>query len=266
MLSAGIETDPKKIATVKLWPRSETITQVHKFLGFTNYYRKFLYQYAHIARPLNKLISRDNAKKKRTNVVWDDSCEEAFQKLKELCSNTPCLAYPDYKKEFKLYTDASESGLGAVLAQKKDNGIDHPIAYASRTLSKSEQNNYAHKLEFLALKWAVTDRFHKYLYGGSFQVYTDNNLLMYILSTVKLDAIGQRWVASLAPYNFSFHYNPGRQNVVVDSLLNIPWENVSFQDSMDFNVVKAVVDKGEANTVACIETDLIEPKLTVQMQ
>ena len=263
--SAGIETDPKKIAAVKLWPRPETITQVRKFLGFTNYYRKFLYHYAHIARPLNKLISGDNAKKKRTKVIWDDSCEEAFQKLKESCSNTPCLAYPDYKKEFKLYTDASESGLGAVLAQKKDDGIERQIAYASRTLSKSERNYDAHKLEFLALKWAVTDRFHKYLYGGSFQVYTDNNPLTYILSTAKLDAIGQRWVASLAPYNFGLHYNPGRQNVVADSLLRIPWENVSFQDSMDFNVVKAVVDKGETNMVACIEPDLLEPKLMVQM-
>ena len=183
-----------------------------------------------------------------------------------MCSDTPCLEYPDYKKEFKLYTDASKSGLGAVLAQKKDNGIERPIAYASRTLSKSERNYDAHKLEFLALKWAVTDRFHEYLYGSSFQVYTDNNPLTYILSTAKLDAIGQRWVASLAPYNFGLHYNPCRQNVVADSLLRIPWENVSFQDSMDFNVVKAVVVKGEANMVACIEPDLLEPKVTEQMQ
>ena len=263
---AGIETDPKKIAAVKLWPRPETTTQVRKFLGFTNYYRKFLYHYAQIARPLNKLISGDNASKKRTKIVWDDNCEEAFQKLKELCSNTPCLAYPDYKREFKLNTDASESGLGAVLAQKKDDGIECPIAYASRTLSKFERNYDTHKLEFLALKWAVTDRFHEYLYGGSFQVYMDNNPLTYILSTAKLDAIRQRWVASLAPYNFGLHYNPGRQNIVADSLLRIPWENASFCDSKDFNVVKAVVDKGDTNMVACIEPDLLEPKLTVQMQ
>ena len=186
--------------------------------------------------------------------------------MKELCSDKPCLAYPDNKKEFKLYTDVSESGLGAVLAQKKDNSVECPIAYASRKLSKLEQNYDAHKLEFLALKWAVTDRFHEYLYGGSFQVYTDNNPLTYILSTAKLDAIGQRWVASLAPYNFGLHYNQGWQNVVADSLSRIPWENVTFQDSMDFNVVKAVVDKGETNMVACIEPDLLEPKLIVQMQ
>ena len=76
----GIETDLKKIAAEKLLPRPETVTQVRKFLGFSNYFRKFLYHYAHITRPLNKLISGDNAKRKRNKVVWDDSCEEAFQK------------------------------------------------------------------------------------------------------------------------------------------------------------------------------------------
>ena len=84
--------------------------------------------------------------------------------------------------------------------------MDCVIAYASRTLSKSEKNYDAHKLEFLALKWSVTERFHKSLYGGHFEVYTDNNLLTYILTTAKLDATGQRWVASLANYNFKVFY------------------------------------------------------------
>ena len=120
-------------------------------------------------------------------------------------------------------------------------------------------------MEFLALKWEVTDRFHEYLYGGSFDVYTDNNPLTYILTSAKLDAISQRWVASLAPYNFSIHYNPGRHNVVADSLSRIPWENVPFQDMMDFNIVKAVVNKGEANSIAMVEPDMLEEKLTLQL-
>ena len=115
----GIETDPKKIVAVKLWPRPETVTQVRKFLGFTNYYRKFLYRYAQIAKPLNQLISGENSKRKRAKVIWNEDCENAFLTLKELCSNTPCLAYPDYTSRFKLYTDASKQGLGAVLAQMK---------------------------------------------------------------------------------------------------------------------------------------------------
>ena len=101
------------------------------------------------------------------------------------------LAYPNYRQKFKMYTDGSESGLGAVLTQIKEDNLERPIAYASRTLSKSKQNYDTHKLEFLALKWAVTDRFVEYLYGGTFDIYTDNNLLTYILTSVKLDAVGQ---------------------------------------------------------------------------
>ena len=145
-------------------------------------------------------------------------------------------------------------------------GIERPIAFASRMLLKSERNYDAHKLEFLALKWAVTDWFHEYLYGGSFEVFMDNNPLMYILSSAKLDAIGQWWVASLAPYNFSLHYNPGRHNVVADSLSRILWANVEFQDSMDFGLVKAFVDKGEFNSLACVEPELVDERFTVQMR
>ena len=83
-------------------------------------------------------MSGKNAKKKPSSVEWTPDCEVVFQKLKELCSNMPVLAYPDYKQKFKLYTDASESGLGAVLTQIKEDNLERPVAYASRTLSKSE--------------------------------------------------------------------------------------------------------------------------------
>ena len=168
---------------------------------------------------------RENANKKKTLVEWNEECQEAFNRLKQLCNQTPILAYANYKKPFKLHTDASENGLGAVLYQKQDDGMDCVIAYASRTLSKSEKNYDAHKLEFLALKWSVTERFHEYLYGGEFDVYMDNNLLTYILTTAKLDATRQRWVASLANYNFKIFYRSGKLNVEADALLRIPWEN-----------------------------------------
>ena len=121
--------------------------------------------------------------------------------------------------------DATENGLGAVLYQKQDDGMDYVIAYASWTISKSEKNYDAHKLEFLALKWSVTERFHEYLYGGEFEVYTDNNPLTYILTTARLDMTGQRWVASLANYNFKIFYRSGKLNVEADALSRIPWEN-----------------------------------------
>ena len=130
-------------------------------------------------------------------------------------------------------------------------------------MSKSECNYDAHKLEFLALKWSVTSQFHEYLYGGTFDVYTDNNPLTYILTSAKLDAIGQCWIASLGPYKFSLHYNPRRQNTVADSLSRIPWENTTFYDEIDYNVVKVVVHKGGMNTSGMIEPELIydDPKI-----
>ena len=140
----------------------------------------------------------EHASKKKTLVEWTAKCQQAFEQLKELCSQTPISVYANYRKPFKLHTDASENRLGVVLYQKQDGGTDHIIVNASQTLSKSERNYDAHKLEFLALKWSVTERFHEYLYGGHFEVYTDNNPLTYILTTAKLDASGQRWVASLA--------------------------------------------------------------------
>ena len=115
--------------------------------------------------------------------------------------------------------------MGAVLYQKQDNDTECVIEYASRTLSKSERNYDTHKLQFLALKWSITERFHEYLYGGHFEVYTDNNPLTYILTTAKLDATGQRWVASLAKYNFKIFYKSGKLNVEADALSRIPWEN-----------------------------------------
>ena len=113
--------------------------------------------------------------------------------------------------------------LGAVLYQEQDNE-NRVIAYASQTLSNSERNYPAHKFEFLALKWAITDHFHEYLYGGNFDVYMDNNPLTCILTTAKLDATGQRWVAKLVNYNFSLHYRSSRSNIDADALSTIPWD------------------------------------------
>ena len=111
------------------------------------------------------MVSGENANRKKALVEWSEECQEAVSKLKQLCSQTPILAYANYKKPLKLHTDASKNGLGAVLYQKQGDGTDHVIAYASWTLSKSERNYDTHKLEFLALKWSVTERFHEYLYG-----------------------------------------------------------------------------------------------------
>ena len=97
------------------------------------------------------------------------------------------------------------------------------VAYASRALNKAERNYDAHKLEFLALKWVVTDQFHEYLYGSpKFDIYTDNNPPTYILTTAKLDAMGHQWIPSLGPYQFDLHYKPGKKNLA-DPFSRINW-------------------------------------------
>ena len=115
--SKEIETDPKKVEAVKNWTIPKTVTDVRSFLGFTNYYRRFIRGYAKVAKPLNTLVSGNNAYCKKAPIKWTDECQVTFDKLKELCTSTPILAYANYKKPFQLQTDASDFGLGAVLYQ-----------------------------------------------------------------------------------------------------------------------------------------------------
>ena len=161
------------------------------------------------------------------------------------------MAYADYSKRFILQTDASGLGLGAVLYQKANGGTPRPIAFASHSLSRSEHNYPTYKLEFLAHKWAVCDRFHEYLYAGKFDVYTDNNPLTYINTTAKLDAVGQRWVAALASYKFDMHYQTGKTNTAADALSHIKLAQENCDQCIPANFLTAI------STVAMMSNPLL---------
>ena len=134
------------------------------------------------------------------------------------------LAHPDFDRPFILSTDASLDGLGAVLSQvPAGEERARPIAFASKSLSRSQANYPAHRLEFLALKWAVCDKFSHWLKGHRFTVWSDNNPLTSILTKPKLDACEQRWVSKLAPYSFEIKHIAGRLNVVADALSRDPF-------------------------------------------
>ena len=228
----GIQTDPEKTSAIENWPVPKTVKEVRAFLGFTGYYRRFIRNYARIARALNDLLvghstaKKDKAKRtkaKKVQFEWTDIQQKSFEVLKEKLTEPPVLAYADYRLPFKLHTDASTTGLGAVLYQHQD-GQDRVVCYASRSLKPSEKNYPAHKLEFLALKWSITEKFHDYLYGANFDVSTDNNPLTYVLSTAKLDATGHRWLAELSNYNFNLTYRSGKKNADADGLSRL-YEN-----------------------------------------
>ena len=153
------------------------------------------------------------------------------------CPMAPVLAFADFKKPFLLGIDASIEGLGAVLSQKQDDDRYHPITYASHGLKGGELKYHSTKLEFLALKWAVTERFREYLQYQPFLICTDNNPLTYIMTTPNLDAIRHRWVAAMAGYNFKIEYVRGTDNKVADALSRVG-------ERLDEEAVKELLDQG----------------------
>ena len=221
----GVSTDPDKIESVTEGPQPTTMTEVRSFLGFVSYYKRFIPNFSKLANLLNKSLQNlegTPSQKKKFKVHLGPEQQEAFETLQRFCMESPIFAYADFKAPFILHTDASGDGLGAVLYQIQE-GKQRVIAYASQSLTRSERNYPVHKLEFLALKWAITDKFHEYLYGSKFQVYMDNNSLTYVLATAKLDATGHRWVAALSNYTFSIIYKPGKGHKHVDTLSHIKW-------------------------------------------
>ena len=171
----GVVTNPKKVEAVTKWPTPKTVYDVRSFLGFVGYYRRFIKDFSKIAKPIREVITGlENQSKrtaKKTLIEWTEAADSAFVHLKKLYTSTPILAYPDYQLPFVLHTGSSSEGLGAVLYQKQDGKL-RVIAYASRSVSKPESHYPVHKLEFLAVKWAVCEKFHKYIYGSKvFEVY-----------------------------------------------------------------------------------------------
>ncbi|KAK3101184.1 hypothetical protein FSP39_001606 [Pinctada imbricata] len=227
----GVEPDPSKVEKVKSWPKPSNPEEVRKFIGFVGYYRKFVKNFSKIAKPLTDLMpcpisKRKSKQKDQKPWIWGPKQEEAFETLKKHLTSPPILAYPDFNLSFELHTDASQQGLGAVLYQTQEQQL-RVIGYASRGLTPSEKNYPAHKLEFLALKWSITEKFRDYLYGHRFTVITDNNPLTYIFTNAKLDATGHRWVAALSSFDFDIRYRPGRNNADADSLSRLPQQPTS---------------------------------------
>jgi len=156
-------------------------------------------------------------------VNWTSEHQAALEQLISTITNPPVMAYPDCTKPFILHTETSERGLGAALYQKHDRQL-RAIAYGSHTLTPVEQNYHLHsrKLEFLTLIWAIPEQFRDYLYyAPHFTVYTDNNQLIYVLTTAKLNATGYQWIAELSDFHFTIKYRPGTTNKYADSLCRI---------------------------------------------
>ena len=113
----GVATDEGKIEAIKNWPTPTNVTEVWSFLGFMEYYHRFIPKFVQVAHPLHELTLAENTGKKKAAIKWDSRCQQAFDDLKTLCTTAPILAYADFTKPFKLHTNACGTGLGAVLYQ-----------------------------------------------------------------------------------------------------------------------------------------------------
>ena len=207
----GIHTDPDKIKKIIEYPRPKSITQVRAFLGIASYYRRFIKDFAAIARPLH-----DQTKTKK-KIPWTQATTNSFETLKKKLTTAPVLARPDFNKEFILVTDASKLGLGCVLTQLDEEGKEHPIVFASRGLKPNEVNYAPTKLECLAVVWAVK-LFRPYLLGRKFTIITDHSALTELLKTPNPTGIIARWIVILTEYEFIIKYRPGRVNESADFL------------------------------------------------
>ena len=198
--SEGIACEDEKVQKVIDWPVPKTVKELRSFLGFASYYRRFVKGFAKIAAPLHDLVTSANQENKKCRQVrienaWQRPHQEAFLALKDAITTAPTLGFADFSKDFIVQTDASQEGLGCILSQKQDDGTTKPIAFASRRLRPTEKNYYdshhsSYKLEFLAMKWAIADKFRHYLISNRFVALTDNNALTYY-KTAKLGAIEQ---------------------------------------------------------------------------
>ena len=162
----GVAADPKKIKAVKEFPTPVNLKQLRSFLGLASYYRRFICNFSKVANPLFALT------KKGVVYEWTKQCQDVFERLKDLLTTSPILAFPNFSKGFLLATDASGIGLGAVLSQVQEDGSIRPIAYASHTLQKHECNYAVTELEALEVVWAVK-HFRSYLDGHRCDVYSE---------------------------------------------------------------------------------------------
>lgn len=212
--SKGLHVDSDKIDTILNYPTPTNKKDVKRFLGIASWYRKFVPKFSSIAGPLNKLTSTN---KKSNPFLWSAEAEESFTKLKELLVSAPILSCPNFDLPFEVHTDASDYGVGGLLTQTID-GVEHPIAYTSRTLTGSERNYSITEREALAVLVAL-EHWRCYLDNGKkFIVYTDHSALKWFLNLNNPTGRLARWGVRLSAFNFEIKHRRGVDNVIPDAL------------------------------------------------
>jgi hypothetical protein len=208
----GVEMDQEKIKTVLEWQAPESVKDVQSFLGFANFYRRFIEGYSKLTRPLTDLT------KKSEKFLWSEECQSAFDELKQRFTSAPILKHYDPEEPCIIECDASDFAIGGILSQEVERCL-HPIAYHSRKMNKHEINYEIHDKELLAITSAFKE-WRRYLEGAKHKinVFTDHRGLEWFAQNKPLNRRQARWALELDGYDFQIIYRPGVKNGKPDAL------------------------------------------------
>ena len=246
----GISVEEQKVEAVKNWPRPSSKKSVQSFLGFVNYYRRFIENCSHISKPLTELTQN-------VPFQWNPSAEESFQKLKETICSAPVLApfNPDASVNIRVTTDASQYAVGAVLEQQHGD-VFRPVAFASRTLNSAEQRYAAHERELLAIVDTLRT-WRAYLHGKQFCVFTDHYPLRYLETQKQLSPRQVRWLELIVSFDFKIIPIKGKVNVVADALSRKDENKESDENHVSSLLARAIASTSVPNQVNMIS--FVEP-------
>ncbi|KAG1225834.1 hypothetical protein G6F67_009193 [Rhizopus microsporus] len=211
----GVLPSASKVKAIQEWPRPSNVQEVRQFVGLCSHYRRFIPGFSTVATPLTDLTKGTGAKKRP--IQWSKDCQVAFDKLKQLMSSAPVLQAPDLSRQFIIETDASDFGVGAVLLQKDDHGLLHPIAFESKKLSSAERGYPPQERELIGILHALRT-WRCFIDGSDYLVYTDHNPLQYLRSQKKPTPRLVRWLSEIETYDPIIKYKPGKENHVPDAL------------------------------------------------
>ena len=242
----GVHTDPDKVKAMQKMPRPTDVTELQQFLGFVNFYRKFLPRLSETQIPLYGLLKKD------IEFRWTEQQEQAFIATKNLLTSNQLLGHPDWSKTFYLSTDASLKAAAAVLEQFEQNfKRARPLAYWSKAFNRTQRNYSASDRELFALFHGIKN-FRSYLLGAKFVVFTDCQALTYILCNKLTNPKWIRTSLKLAEFNFKIVYKPGVQNVPADTLSRLIETENDEADQHLVSIIKTLRRNQEYNSITTV--------------